>query len=148
MHYRRLRSRSVVHSCSWRSLFGKPTERTQATKEPKLEDGATQFLLARGQLVASGVLQPQAEALISFVSTAISPLNLRVQSLKQQLSGEIGALSAEVSGVKKLVYGLYGMIFLVVVLLGSPDSFIGQLARGLASKLVTTRQSYRLHDNS
>lgn len=82
-------------------------------------------MLAGDKLTSSGLRQSQSEALISFVSAAVTPLNSKFQSL-----------SNEISALKKLVYGLYVMAFLVVVLTGKPDSVVGSILRPIASKLV------------
>lgn len=119
------RARPPTCTLNLQKLRGKAAKAKDTDAGTEELDPAAKFIFARDKLTSSGLRQSQAEALISFVSAAITPLSNKFQSL-----------SGEISTLKKLVYGLYVMAFLVVVLTGKPDSVAGSILRPLASKLV------------
>ena len=99
-----------------RCTAGPAKDKSYNKSEGKL-DTPEKFITVREKLVAAGVKQPQAEAIMAFVAAAISPI------------------SSDLKGVTRLLYGLYAAGFLVLLeLTGKEDSIIAGLLQAGAKK--------------
>ena len=113
----------VVSSRQPRAFF-RAVEKGSSTAA-KAEKGAGKLntpdkvFSVRKTLITAGIKQAQAEALISFDSASISPPY------------------DEISGVRRLLYGLYAAFFLVLLeLTGKEDSVVAGLLQAGAKKFL------------